>query len=65
MKAFVMERAGDAVAEGIEFSDGSVAVKWTAQTGASLAFWPSLEILQQMFGNGDGITYAVTEDLRS
>ena len=64
MKAFVMERAGEDVAEGIEFSDGSVAIKWAAETGASLAFWPSLEVVQTMYGNGDGIRYSVTEELR-
>lgn len=64
MKAFVMERADVAVAEGIEFSDGTVAVKWAAETGASLAFWPSLEAVQTMYGPGDGIRYSLTEELR-
>jgi hypothetical protein len=64
MKAFVLERAGDAVAEGLEFSDKTVVIKWAENTGGSLAFWPSLEAVQVVYPPADGIRYEMTEELR-
>lgn len=59
MRAFMLNRFEDetgvsgtgAVAEGVEFSDGRVAMRWMTET-ASVAFYDCIEHVEQIHGHG-------------
>lgn len=58
MRRFVLDRKRDVtgisgpgiVAEGVSFSDGSVAMRWLTETG-STEFWGSIEDCEQIHGH--------------
>jgi len=68
MRRFVLLRRYDVsgvsgtgiVAQGVQFSDGSVVIKWLRKPGA-LAIYPSLEEMVTVHGH-DGYTQVVWED---
>lgn len=59
MRLFVLDRREDAtgvsgtgaVAEGIQFSDGRIAMRWTTET-ASTAFYESIDDVEEIHGHG-------------
>lgn len=66
MRMFVLERDEDisgvsgvgTVAEGIEFSDGTVALKWIVGEHRSMVLWQSIEAVRVIHGH-DGHTTIV------
>lgn len=66
MRMFVLERGEDAtgisgtgvVAEGVEFSDGTVALRWVVGRHLSMVMWESLEDVVAVHGH-EGMTKVV------
>lgn len=60
MKTFILDRREDAtgvsgtgaVAEGIQFSDGKVALRWIVGEHRSTVVWDSIESVEKIHGHG-------------
>jgi hypothetical protein len=71
MRAFVMHRKVDSsgisgtglVAEGIEFSDGKVALRWLSENGSTVV-WDSMEAARAIHGHNGDTEFMFTEELR-
>jgi len=65
MKMFTLERevdhTGVTVAEGIEFSDGTVAIRWVIGEHNSTVVWDSIDDAIAIHGH-DGATLVVFQD---
>ena len=68
MRRFYLERSKDVsgvsgvgrVAEGVEFSDGKVAIRWPTEYGSTVV-WDSIEHAEKVHGHG-GLTKIVWID---
>lgn len=66
MRAFNLVRTKDpsgvsgtgVVAEGVQFSDGSVALRWVVGEHHSTAVWPDIDSVEAIHGHG-GLTVVV------
>lgn len=70
MRTFVLERTEDVsgvsgvgtVAEGIEFSDGRVALRWIVGEHRSTVSWDSIESVEKIHGHGGATTIRWTHE---
>lgn len=69
MRTFYLEREQDVtgisgtgrVAEGVQFSDGVVAIRWIVGEHRSTVVWPNVEAVEAIHGHG-GATRLVWND---
>lgn len=60
MRAFILQRDVDVsgisgvgtVAEGVEFSDGTVVIRWIVGEHQSTVVWPSIAAVEAIHGHG-------------
>jgi hypothetical protein len=70
MRTFTLERTEDVsgvsgvgtVAEGIEFSDGRVALRWIVGEHRSTVVWDSVESVEKIHGHGGATTIRWTDE---
>lgn len=69
MRTFVLQRDHDetgisgtgTVAEGIQFSDGTVALRWIVGEDRSSVFWQSIDSVERIHGHGGHTRIAWTD----
>jgi hypothetical protein len=70
LRTFILERTEDVsgvsgtgtVAEGIEFSDGRVALRWIVGEHRSTVTWDSVESVERVHGHGGATTIRWTDE---